>query len=253
MSKHHIAKEALLKKRAEQEEGHTLPAGEGGAVSAVKVQEKFEATGAKVEKQLTFLGGWLGGDGAESDGEDDPAEHFMDESPGVEVMVDEEELGVAEPDNYVQPITIDTYLEYRMRHLLTYLQKETPVHSKWAAIAKTIALILSTAGTLLAGVNQPVWVALTVTLGTVVANAAQHMGFEARLQSTSAAARDVRNTLIWVESLSTVQRRTRAVRTRAVSVVEGAVLNIATAWTGTASRPTEEGEVKEKDGQKKDN
>merc|ERR1711959_491272 len=206
--------------------------------AAVNVKSSAKATTAM--KSAPSVSGKAGGflkkalpAVAEDDYEESDLSSEEEEEKKRELTVED-----VEEDDYVKPISIDTYVEFRIRPLLEYLERQIPRLSRRAGYVKVITLVLSTLGTLLAGVSQQIWVALTVALGTAVANAAQ-------LSSTTAAQRDVKNTLVWLDSLSTVQRRTRAVRTRALNVVESAMFNIATAYTGTATRPTEGSEGKE--------
>ena len=63
----------------------------------------------------------------------------------------------------------------------------------------------------------------------------------ARNMSHGAAIRDLSNQVLKMNSLSIVQRRTRAVKSMCVETCEMAVLETVMAWTGMSARPSEQG------------
>jgi len=96
------------------------------------------------------------------------------------------------------------------------------------------------------------WVAFTATLFTIVGSVKEYLKLQELLTSTNAGVRDLKNTAIWWDSLSVVERRTRESRTRAVSVTEQALLDVVRAWTATSARvgSSEEGKGDGDDGGK---
>lgn len=93
----------------------------------------------------------------------------------------------------------------------------------------------------------------TVVCYSVVGMIIQYLALQPRLTSTNMGIRDLRSIAIWWGSLSVVDRRTRASRTKAVSVVEEAIIRISTAWTCTTAEAGAPGEEEgAEEGGKKD-
>ncbi|CAD7922719.1 unnamed protein product [Amoebophrya sp. A120] len=141
-----------------------------------------------------------------------------------------------EEDDFVSPMTIETYVEYRLRVLLTLFQKQAPPLSQRLSTLETLGILVTASGTFLAAILQQHWVVFTVTLATSISNISHYMCLSPRLSSLNQAIRDLRSVMILMDSLSVVEKRTVEKRTYAVSTVENAVLGTITAWTGNAGR-----------------
>merc|ERR1711959_637063 len=107
-----------------------------------------------------------------------------------------------------------------------------------------LALLFSAGGTLLAGLDLQVWIALTVALSTSLSNIVSYQMLQQRLMSHNTAIRELQNQVIWINSLSIVQRRTKEVKRLCVGTCETAVLDTVQAWTGMTARPPD-GQTKE--------
>jgi hypothetical protein len=208
----------------------------------------------------------------------------------VDILDDDEARVGVEADDYVSPMTIETYVEYRLRVLLGLFQKEAPPLSSKLSRLETLAILITASGTLLAAVGLQAWVAFTVALGTTVrgweiqvdhtrarhrrlneyesvvditfnnsrtfeftifhkvegikwqipkpqvSNFIQYNCLSPRLSSLNNAIRDLRNAMILMDSLSVVEKRTTEKKTFAVQLVESAVLNSITSWSGVSVR-----------------
>jgi hypothetical protein len=148
------------------------------------------------------------------------------------------EVGMVEPDDFVSPMVIETYIEYRARLLLKLCVSNTSPLAKKLSHFQMALIILGGFGTLLSAIDKPRWVAVTVAAATCLMNIMQHEKLQQRLDSTNSAVRDLNNNHILMNSLSIVSRRTQEIKTLCVNTVETATLETTTTWTGMSARPS---------------
>eukprot|EP00746_Dinoflagellata_sp_MGD_P142839 gnl/MRDRNA2_/MRDRNA2_75748_c0_seq1.p1 gnl/MRDRNA2_/MRDRNA2_75748_c0~~gnl/MRDRNA2_/MRDRNA2_75748_c0_seq1.p1 ORF type:complete len:1059 (+),score=185.89 gnl/MRDRNA2_/MRDRNA2_75748_c0_seq1:157-3333(+) len=143
-----------------------------------------------------------------------------------------------EPDDFVSPMTIETYIEYRSKGLLRLCERTSPPLAKRLANLETMVIVTGALGTLLAALEQPRWVAVTVAAVTSMMNITEHEMLQQRLSSTNNAMRELTDNKIVMESLSIVAKRTQEMKTLCVGTVETAMLETTTSWTGMSARPS---------------
>jgi hypothetical protein len=151
---------------------------------------------------------------------------------------DEQEMGAIEPDDFVSPMVIETYIEYRAKSLLKLCVSNASPLAKRLSDFEMLIIIIGGVGTLLSALDMPRWVAVTVAAVTCLMNITQHEKYQQRLDSTNSALRDLNNSKILMDSLSIVSRRTQEMKTLSVNTVETAILETTTAWTGMSARPS---------------
>lgn len=147
-------------------------------------------------------------------------------------------IGGIEADDFVSPMTIETYVEYRSKQLLRLCESDCPWLAKRLERLETLLLLIGATGTLLAALDQVRWVAITVAATTAFMNVIQHQMLPQRLSSTNSAVRELNNLKFLMDSLTFVMRRTQAMKTHCVCTVENAILETTTAWTGMTARPS---------------
>jgi len=154
----------------------------------------------------------------------------------------EQEEGVntqeIEPDDFVSPIVIETYIEFRAKQLLKLCQSTSRPIAKRVSDFEMVLILIGAGGTLLSALDQPRWVAVTVAGATCLMNVMQHQMLQQRLSSTNSALRELSNCKILMDSLSVVSKRTHEMKTICVNTVETAILETTTAWTGMSARPS---------------
>jgi hypothetical protein len=143
-----------------------------------------------------------------------------------------------EHDDFVSPMVIESYIEYRAKLVLNQLEDTCPPLAKKLSDLETLVILIGAVGTLLAALDQARWVALTVAIGTSVTNVIQHEMLQQRLHSTNSSLREIHANQIRMDSLSIVSKRTQDMKGRCVDAVETAVLETVTAWTGMTARPS---------------
>jgi hypothetical protein len=158
-----------------------------------------------------------------------------------DMPADDSLLFAIEADDYVSPMQIETFVEYRLRVKLALLQKHALVLSKWLMRLETAVILVTAFGTLLAGFGLHAWIALTVSIAGAFANLTQYKCLQSRLSATNAAITDLRTVMIAMDSLSIVEKRTPVKKTFCVAIVEGAIFNTITAWTGVGVSAQDDG------------
>lgn len=137
-----------------------------------------------------------------------------------------------EPDDFVSPMSVETYMEYRLKSLIRRSQQQTPHLARLLKRFELLGIIFTSTGTLLVILNMNLWVAFTVSLAAAFSNVMQHQMLQPRVASHNSALKDLQALKTFLDSLSIVQRRTRRVKTQCVMVTEMAVLNTISVWTG---------------------
>lgn len=155
-----------------------------------------------------------------------------------EIAVDDDFDDISLVDDFVSPMTIETYIECRAKHLLKLLESTAPPLAAKLSNLEMMIIVVGTIGTLLAALDKARWVAITVAAGTSTMNVMQHGMYQQRLASTNSALRELNNNQILMDSLSIVSKRTQEMKGRCVNVVETAILETVSAWTGMTARPS---------------
>lgn len=164
------------------------------------------------------------------------------------------DANMIEADDHVGPINVETYVTYRMKPLLTQLQRQTPGTARALHTLEMFGFCVTASGTLLATLGFTPWVALTVAVYTVVGNIIQYYMFPSVLIAKNSAIKDIRSTCLWWDSLSVVERRTRSSKARVVMVTEDAALRVVSALSATLPSTTDspqEGDEAEDEKKKK--
>eukprot|EP00746_Dinoflagellata_sp_MGD_P150596 gnl/MRDRNA2_/MRDRNA2_82436_c0_seq2.p1 gnl/MRDRNA2_/MRDRNA2_82436_c0~~gnl/MRDRNA2_/MRDRNA2_82436_c0_seq2.p1 ORF type:complete len:1083 (+),score=205.85 gnl/MRDRNA2_/MRDRNA2_82436_c0_seq2:86-3334(+) len=167
-----------------------------------------------------------------------PTDDDLDDLKDVPHEDDGNEIGQIEPDDFVSPMVIETYFEFRAKLLLKLCVSTTAPIAKKLSNFEMALIILGGVGTLLSAMDKPRWVAVAVAAVTCLMNIMQHEKLQQRLDSTNSAVRDLNNNHILMNSLSIVSRRTQEIKTLCVNTVETAILETTTTWTGMSARPS---------------
>eukprot|EP00747_Dinoflagellata_sp_TGD_P114580 gnl/TRDRNA2_/TRDRNA2_171955_c5_seq28.p1 gnl/TRDRNA2_/TRDRNA2_171955_c5~~gnl/TRDRNA2_/TRDRNA2_171955_c5_seq28.p1 ORF type:complete len:360 (-),score=65.28 gnl/TRDRNA2_/TRDRNA2_171955_c5_seq28:61-1140(-) len=144
-------------------------------------------------------------------------------------------------DDFVGPILIETYIEHRLRPALRSAVSRSPGLAGALSRYELLAIVVASTGTLLAAINLATWVALTVTLGSTVTNVVQHKLLRPQLSSYNTAIRNLKGMQNMMDSLSVVNRRTRAVKGLCVGTVEDALILPVFSQTDMSALPMKAG------------
>jgi len=141
-----------------------------------------------------------------------------------------------EEDDLRSPISIETYMQRRMKPMLLYYSSKAPKMSRKLSMLEYLIMFLDGALVILAlpgDLNH--WVSFTVTVRVLIMNIIQYTAYAPQLGSLNNGVRDLQNLVTWWDSLSVIDRRTRNAKLLAVSTVEQVMLNHASSRTAEIS------------------
>jgi len=125
-------------------------------------------------------------------------------------------------DYLVGPMTIDTYMVYRMRPLMLRLQTKVDKLSFRLSLIDVLTFIVQASGSVFAYFNFGEWVALTVGIAAILQAFIAFMELRNQVTTMNLALRDLQNLNLFWDSLSIVRRRTPAIKMQVVSTTETA-------------------------------
>ncbi|GMH70018.1 hypothetical protein TrST_g14150 [Triparma strigata] len=141
-----------------------------------------------------------------------------------------------EKDDFVSPITIETYFEYRAIPLALAYEKHTPAISDKLSFLEITVFVLTSAGAVLAvpGVELGSWVAITVALSTGVTSYIEYFQLRVERDTRNNSLAEFQNLVTWWESLSIIDKRTKQSKEKALSTIENGVLILVERRAGAA-------------------
>ncbi len=145
-----------------------------------------------------------------------------------------DKFGGIEKDDFVSPITIETYVEYRAKPLALAYEKQTPVISRHLSLLEITTFVLTSAGAVFAVAHLGSWVAITVAASTAVTQTIEFYQFKVERDTRNASLAEFQNLLTWWESLSIIDKRTRQSKEKAVSTIENGALLLVERRSGGA-------------------
>ena len=155
---------------------------------------------------------------------------------GGESMDNQGEGGAEEDvDDLVSQMAIETYIACRVRPLTSYLEKRALLMSRRNQFLEFAVIVTNTSGAVLAVLSLADWIACTVAISSQCMALIDYFYIPAQLAATNKALEDCHNLLSFWDSLSLVQRKTRAVKKQCCLTVEGAMLDLCSSRTAVSS------------------
>lgn len=142
---------------------------------------------------------------------------------------------VIDEDDYKTTLSIEEYMEHRMKPLMKHFEAKSPRHSFYLRALNSISTLLNA---VIVGMAVPQelnighWLTACVSCKVLVLNVIDYKNYAVQLRGLNSGVKELQNLLTWWESLSVIDRRTRQAKTQAVVTVEQAVLKAFTARTG---------------------
>jgi len=140
-----------------------------------------------------------------------------------------------EDDYLAGPMSVDTYMVYRVRPLTERLQTKVNRLSFRLSVIDVAGFVIQSSGSVLAYFHFGEWVALTVALASVLQAFVEFMQLRDQVTSLNLALRDLQGLAIFWDSISIVRRRTPAVKMQVVSTTENAYQLVVNAHTTAAA------------------
>ena len=139
-------------------------------------------------------------------------------------------------DDFISPITIETYVEFRAKPITLAYEKQTPLISDKLSALEIIVFILTSAGAVLAvpGIDMGSWVAITVAMSTAVTSYIEYFALKTERDTRNNSLSDFQNLMTWWESLSIIDKRTKQSKEKAVGTIEGGILLLVERRAGAA-------------------
>ena len=143
-------------------------------------------------------------------------------------------------DDLLQTITIETYVDFRVRTFAVRLENYAPTCARRLQLLESAVFLVNTAGGILAVLpgTLATWVAITVTISATLSALQEYHNLPRLVPALNTALRDVHNLLTWWSALSLIDRRTRTAKHHMVSTLEAASLSGAHAVLDSATRRT---------------
>jgi len=140
-----------------------------------------------------------------------------------------------EDDYLVGPLSIESYVIFRMRPIVDDLERQALKLAKQLVRCEVSTYLINALGAVLAAVNWTEWTSLTVALVAVVAGIIEFTQLRNQLVQTNLSLRDLQTLLVRWDSLSIVMRRTPLIKAMMVHTTEESLLKIVDAHTTAAS------------------
>jgi len=130
-----------------------------------------------------------------------------------------------EEDDFESPISIETYMEKRMKPLMIQFCTKAPYLSRRCAIMDHLSMLTNAVAVALAIPGKlDHWVTLSMAVRALIMNIMEHQAYQVRLRAVNTCLKDLQNLQTWWDSLSIVDRRTGVAKSNAVLVTEQAFL-----------------------------
>jgi hypothetical protein len=140
---------------------------------------------------------------------------------------------VKDEDDLLNSITIETYIDFRVRPFALRLEQHAPAIARRLQLLESTVFLVNTASGVLAVLpgTLATYVAICVTISATISAIIEYHNLPRRVPALNTALRDVHNLLTWWAGLTLVDRRTRLAKQHMVSTLEAASLSLITAVT----------------------
>jgi len=156
--------------------------------------------------------------------------------------------GMDEVDDMVSQMAVETYVACRVRSIADYLEKRAVVMSKRNQTLEFAIVAINTGSSVLSVVGYADYISISTAIASQCMALLDYFYIPSQLVTTNKALENCHNLLTWWDSLSLVQRKTRAVKKQCCLTVEGALLEMVGARTTVSTAlPGEQGDAPEEE------
>jgi len=150
-------------------------------------------------------------------------------------MLEDNRIRDVEDDYLAGPLSIDTYMCYRVRPVLEMLAKRANKRARLLSGLEILGFVIQSSGAIFGVFQYTEWVALTVAIAAVLQSFIEFMSLRDQVTSVNLALRDLQSLVVFWDSLSIVRRRTTAIKMQIAKTTEDAILMVGEAHTTAAS------------------
>jgi hypothetical protein len=140
-----------------------------------------------------------------------------------------------EDDYLVGPLSIETYVIFRVRPLVETLERQALKLARLLQQCEVSTYLINAVGAVLAAINWTEWTSLTVAIVAVLTGIIEFTQLRNQLVQNNLSLRDLQTLLVRWDSLSIVMRRTALIKGMIVKTTEEALIKIVDAHTTAAS------------------
>ena len=152
-------------------------------------------------------------------------------------MMDQEKGKRIIDDDYLAgPLTIDSYVCYRMRPMMKMLELRANKLSRRLALIEIAGFFIQSSGSVLAVFEFTEWVAVTVAIASILSAFIEFINLRNQVTSVNLALRDMQSLSVFWDSLSIVRRRTPLVKMQVCEITESAFLMVVETHTTASAR-----------------
>ena len=135
-----------------------------------------------------------------------------------------------EPDDLATAMTIESYVQYRVRPFVASLEKSAPRLARTLQLLEVLVFVSNALGAVLAVIvvgdmSLANFVAVTVALGAIFSSMIEYHNLQPQVIASNCALRETHNLLVWWAGLSMVDRRTRFTKHHVCSTLERCLLS----------------------------
>jgi len=139
-------------------------------------------------------------------------------------------------DDYLAgPMTIDTYMTYRVRPVMAMLQNRADRRARLLSQLEILGFCIQASGAIFGTFGYTEWVALTVATAAVVSSFIEFTSLRDQVTAVNLALVQLQSQLVFWDSLSIVRRRTPSVKLQVAKSTEDAILMVVNTHTTAAS------------------
>lgn len=135
-----------------------------------------------------------------------------------------------EPDDFASPMSIESYVQYRVRPFVAHLEKSAPRLARTLQVLEVLVFVSNSLGAVLAiivvgDMSLANFVAVTVALSAIFSSMIEYHNLQLQVTASNGALRETHNLLVWWAGLSMVDRRTRFTKHHVCSTLERCLLS----------------------------
>jgi len=136
-------------------------------------------------------------------------------------------------DDFFSVITIDDYMKYRAKPVLTYFERTAPWRGYWMQVLEILIFILNASGAGLVGMGKLYvpYVALTVAAASMARSFLEFSNLGKQVEAYNMAVNQCHNLMNEWDAMTRTQRRTSKTIKMVVGTIEGAFAIVAAALT----------------------
>ena len=139
------------------------------------------------------------------------------------------------PDDLISQMAVESYVDFRARPFAVFLEKRAPKISNRSQLLEYGAILCNTGGAVLAVLGKADFIPITVAAAQLAMALGDYFYIPSQLAAANSGLQELHNLLNWWDGQSLIQRKTRAAKLKACTIVETAFLNVVASRTALSA------------------